>query len=131
MSLCIRPVIETWGESLTYSSRDIDMADLLGYLAGYAHDMQNESIECATNTYGEMEVIWISNGHAFLDFLMATPTLSILETLANDEATEAATSPDDETYQRLRTDIDDLRAIAQTWRKSIDAHDGSLRIYCD
>lgn len=38
MSASIRAVVETWGEHVTYLSRDLEIADLLEKLAEFAED---------------------------------------------------------------------------------------------
>ena len=78
MSLCLRPVVETWGEGLTYSTRWIDMDDLIAALVQYAGEDTGEGKESVldleplvheTSTYGDMRTVYISDGERFLNAL--------------------------------------------------------------
>jgi hypothetical protein len=130
MSLSLRPVIETWGESLTFSSRDQEIWAVLTCLVSYAEQNRSiaaESLTCEHHEYGDMNVLWISDGNAFLDFLTCTSPQAILDSLAND----GMTSADEDEYARQREDVTGLCQVSSLWRTSIDPHCGSLRIYCD
>lgn len=122
MSMCIRPVIETWGESLTFSSRDVPIVDLLDGIADI------EGFERAENLYGDMNVFWVQEGRKFLEYLVNTPLADIIPVL---EENGLITSENEERERQ----IEDLKALADyapVWmRTSIDPQDGSLRIYSD
>jgi hypothetical protein len=122
MSLCIRPVVETWGESLTYSSRGTPIHDLIEAIAD-----QVSSIKNGTFSYGDITVVYIDNGQQFLRYLETAGPKEILDELA----TSGLLSADDEEYARQSSDVQDLCQMAASWRRSIDPQDGSLRIYCD
>lgn len=130
MSMCIRPVVETWGESLTYSGRETDIWDVLEVAGRLANEARGERDELATivKEYDDMNVFYVSDGVAFLSYLEqpAAPT-AILDELANEDMS----SEDQDEYARQRSDIEDLCKMAALWRGSIDPTDGSLRIYCD
>ena len=126
MSLCIRPVVETWGESITYSSRETDIWERLEQLADLAGI---DSTNFHSTQYGnDLTVFWVYEGGKFLDFLseagMGTRIVNQLET-------EELLSGGAEEREREAEDLRDICAMAESWRKSIDPADGSLRIYCD
>lgn len=133
MSLCLRPVVETWGPSMTYLTRDIQISDLLDGIVSMIEStvhLSEDATQIATYEYGDMTVIWISNGKLFLDFLSTTKPEAILEYLERD----AVTSRDDigaEEYERVCEDVAEFCQSAESWRASIDPQDGSLRLYCD
>ena len=122
MSLCLRPVIEKWGESLTYSTREHDVTDCLAALAHQA-----QAGEVAQNSYGDLQVVWIENGRPFLDYLRDTEVADMLGVLADADLLSA----DEEERERATEDVRDLKMMAGAWRASVDPEDGSLRLYCD
>ena len=124
MSLCIRAVIETWGESMTYSSRETDIWD---QLAGMAEMAGIEPGEYAVTEYGDMQVFWVNDGARFLNFL-ADKDAVMLRTIDRESET---VSDDPEERERELGDVKEICGMAGEWRKSIDPADGSLRIYCD
>lgn len=135
MSASIRAVVETWGEHVTYLSRDLEIADLLEKLAEFAedgHDHTGDLPELSKQVeYNEMTVVWIQNGRRFLNYLAITEPATIMERLSDDDAV----SEDDEEAGRQLSDVKDICAMAAPgrdgWHKSIDPVDGGLRIYCD
>ena len=122
MSLCLRPVVENWGESMTYSSRERDITDLLAELAHQAH-----AGEVAQHPYGDLRVVWIEKGQVFLDYLGNTEVADMLAVLADADLLSA----DDDERERATEDVRDIKLMAGVWRASVDPEDGSLRFYCD
>jgi hypothetical protein len=130
MSLSIRPVIEMWGENLSYLSRDTSIADLLVSIADLAEEERNittEPLISQLSDYNDMCVFYVSDGDAFLAYLETTAPAAILDALANNDQTSAHSAE----YNRQSDDVMDLCRIASAWRPSIDPSNGSLRIYCD
>ena len=130
MSLSLRPVIETWGEHLTFSSRDQEIWAVLTHLVSYAEASRSTSAEpltCEHYEYGDMNVLWISDGRAFLDFLASSSPQALFDSLANDNMTSA----DEDEYARQLEDVTGLCQMSSLWRNSIDPLSGSLRLYCD
>jgi hypothetical protein len=122
MSCCIRPVVETWGEPMTFLSRTTDIADLIVRIAH-----QRDTCSAETYQYGsDVRVAWVDEGAQFLDFLASTTPEAILAKLAND----GYTSSQDEEYEREAEDVREICRMVPQWRNSIDT-DGSLRFYCD
>ena len=122
MSLCLRPVVEKWGEGLTYSTREYDITDLLVALADQA-----QAGEVAQNSYADLRVVWIEKGQAFLDYVRDTEVADMLGVLADADLLSA----DEEERERATEDVRDLKMMAGAWRASVDPEDGSLRLYCD
>lgn len=139
MSMCIRPVIETWGERLTYSSRHFydGIAELLERIAECARfdearsgSNPEESLMSTSNEYSDLTVFYASSGTAFLGFLKVNTPAAILARLESEELSDGPVEDPDERL-RIMEDITGLCDIADAWRKWIDPKDGSLRIYCD
>ena len=122
MSLCLRPVVEKWGEGLTYSSRERDITDLIGALA---HEAQ--AGEVAQHSYADLRVVWVEKGLIFLDYLRDTEVTDMLAVLADADLLNAET----EERERATEDVRDLKLMSGAWRTSVDPEDGSLRFYCD
>jgi len=66
MSLCLRPVIEKWGEPYTYSLTHEEVENLLCEIAARANAGETWQRE-----YGDLTVVGIEKGGRFLDFLSA------------------------------------------------------------
>ena len=78
MSLCLRPVVEKWGESLTYSTRERDIVDVIAALASDA-----QAGEITQHAYADLRVVWIEKGQAFLDYVRDTEVTDMLAVLAD------------------------------------------------
>jgi hypothetical protein len=120
LSLCLQPVVENWGESVTYSSREHNITGLLTALADHA-----QAGEIAQNSYADM--VWIENGQAFLTYLGRTEVADM--TAALEEAD--LLSANDVECERTIEDLADLKLMSGAWRTSVDPEHGSLRFYCD
>lgn len=124
MSICIRPVVETWGESFAYSSRETHISQILEAIAESA----DKDFTTETHNYGEdICVFFAAEGGAFLDYLENTG-IGVIEDYLVDQGT---LSVDEEERARQLQDILGICAMAAEWRKSLDPRTGSLRIYCD
>jgi hypothetical protein len=64
MSVCLRPVLENWGESYTYSIPHDEIVSLLCEVAARAVAGETKQQE-----YGDLTVVVIEDGAKFLDFL--------------------------------------------------------------
>lgn len=122
MSLCLRPVIEKWGESLTYSTREHDIVDVIAALASAAR-----AGEVAQHPYADLRVVWIEKGQAFLNYLGDTEVTDMLAVLADADLLSA----EDDERERATEDVRDIKLMVGAWRASVDPEDGSLRFYCD
>ena len=112
MSLSIRPVIETWGEHVTYLSRDLHISELIEAIAA-----QDETNHAFTNDYGEdIAVVYIENGERFLSRLEAGPD-QIFQQLEEEGWISAKSNE----RERQLSDIRDLCRMAPEWRN------GSIR----
>lgn len=130
MSVCIRPVVETWGESFTYLSRETEIGDLLAALVDMCDEQAETKAEFVAKQldYGDMNVVYIHDGKRFLDWLESpVKTVDIMAWLFSEDRL----SSDREEYERQKGDVLGLRTMVPDWRKSINPDDGSLRIYCD
>jgi len=121
MSMHLRPVIQYWGESLTYSSREPDMADVLVILARHAGAGRVDR-----TLYGDLRVICIQRGGEFLNYLGSAGSFDMFTMIV----AEGESSSDVEERERLLQDVRDLKGMAEAWRMWID-DDGTLRFYCD
>ena len=144
MSLCLRPVVETWGEGLTYSTRWIDMDDLIAALVQYAGEDTGEGKESVldleplvheTSTYGDMRTVYISDGERFLNWLESVPVTGGADPKALTTRLEADGlipdgEDDPEELERIVEDLRGMKNMAKDWKKSVD-QDRSLRFYCD
>lgn len=122
MSLSIRPVIETWGEYMTYLSRDLHISELIEAIA-----IQDEPNHAFKNDYGDdIAVVYIEDGERFLSRLEAGPD-QIFQCLQD----EGWVSDNSSERERQLSDIRELCRMAPEWRRWLDPKDKSLRIYCD
>jgi hypothetical protein len=112
MSLCLRPVIEKWGESYTYSISHDEVVNLLHGLATRA-----DAGETSQREYGDLTVVGIEDGGRFLDFLSAG-------------AKGDGRDNNDLTDNEIEA-VEQMACMASAWRQSIDPDDGFLRIYVD
>lgn len=130
MGLSIRPVIEKWGESLSYISRETGIDDLFYYLATLAEEdtsIKDGAIICEPSDYADMRVVYISNATAFLNWLKLANLESVLDRLAKN----GQLSLDEEEYARQKDDLEAIISMAETWQSSIDPINGGIRFYCD
>jgi hypothetical protein len=118
MSVCLRPVIETWGESYTYSIARDEIVNLLREVAARA-----DAGETWEREYGDVAVVVIANGSQFIDFL-ADGREALFK--ANEEGRDNYDLTDAEIEA-----VDEMAELASAWRQSIDPDDGFLRIYVD
>jgi hypothetical protein len=122
VSLAIRPVIETWGDHMTYLTRGLHVSELIEAIAA-----QDESNNAFINNYGEeIAVVYIQDGEGFLRRLEAGPD-QILKRLEEDGWLSAKSG---EREPQL-SDVRELCRMAPQWRRWLDPKDKSLRIYCD
>jgi hypothetical protein len=77
MSMYLRCVIEKWGGSVTYGSREHDIADVLVALARQAQAGQVE-----LRLYDDHRVVYIDQGRTFLDYLCVTDIEDMSATIA-------------------------------------------------
>ena len=118
MSLCLRPVIEKWGESYDYSLEHDEDVDLLREIAARADAGQTWQ-----HDYGDLTVVVIEEGARFLDFL-----------IGGREALFEAKEQDKDNYDLTDDEIkavDQMANLVTAWRQSLDPDDGFLRIYVD
>ncbi len=122
MSLAIRPVIETWGEHMTYLSRELHISELVEAVA-----FQDETNEAFTNDYGEdIAVVYIQDGELFLRRLEAGPD-QIFQQLEEDGWISVESSE----RECQLSDVRELCSMATEWHRWLDPKDKGLRIYCD
>lgn len=119
MGYALRPVVEQWGESVSWSGSMDEHDKACGLIAQAAFRAGSES-QC--HQYDELSVVWIENGKAFLDFLKARDWKPV-PGVAEDEVFDL-----DQEEIRLLNSMADMWA---EWTDSIDPVDGSLRFYVD
>jgi hypothetical protein len=118
MSLCLRPVIEHWGESYYYSIEHDEVVNLLREIAALAAAGRTWQ-----HDYGDLTVVAIEEGARFLDFL-----------LKGREALFEAKQRGNDNYDLTDDEIEAVEEMANlvmAWRQSLDPDDGFLRIYVD
>jgi len=124
MSVCLRPVIEKWGESYSYGTEHDEIVALIDAVAWFAGTGDVCEGQIAHAEYEDLERVWLKDGKAFLDYLEANDEgkfcLSVLE---SDEIDDLS----GEQYSAY----EELRAMVPEWRGMIDPDDGSLRFYVD
>jgi hypothetical protein len=118
MSVVLRPVVEQWGESYTYSLNQDEMLDLIEEVAARAEAGQTIRTE-----YGDLVVMYIQEGRKFLD-LLAGGREAMLRAKAEGKDNY-------DLYDRELNTIDELATLTPAWQRSVCPRDGSLRIYVD
>jgi hypothetical protein len=117
MSMSLRPVREDWG---THSSSFCD--DPVNILSALTNEFTGGNH--GEESYGDLTVVWISDGKTFLDRLHA---------MNRDERHQLAVKFAGE-YDEDVGDVDSLlsnmRNLANEWRGMLGS-DGSLRFYVD
>jgi hypothetical protein len=117
MSASFRPVKEEWGIS---SDEFISCAALGDMLCSIIAEEIGSLYE--QNTYSDLEVVWIENGHPFLDYIADESRFNILK------FRELFPDEDENSLQML---ISNMRNLVPSWRDFVDRTDGSLRFYID
>lgn len=117
MGLDLRPVIEKWGPHYSYQLGHEEMVELLAEIAGRA------DTACITESYGDLERVWIEDGKRFLDLLAGGKEAML-------DAKAKGLDAYDLTDAELEI-VNELAGLVEQWRAWIDADDGALRIYVD
>lgn len=118
MSVCLRPVIEQWGESYTYSIPHEDLINLIHELAARA-----DAGDMRVDEYGDKTAVAITNGRKFLEFLSGGRAAVLA---AKPEAKDTHDLTDAELAE-----VDQMAEMVPAWRASLDTEDGWLRFYVD
>ena len=118
MSLCLRPVIERWGESYDYSVEHDEVVNLLCEIAARA-----DAGRTCQHDYGDLTVVAIEEGVRFLDFLIGGREALF-------EAKQQGKDNYDLTDDEIEA-VDQMANLVTAWRQSLDPDDGFLRIYVD
>lgn len=118
MSLCLRPVIEQWGESYDYSIDHDEVVNLLREIAARA-----DAGLTWQHDYGDLTVVAIEEGARFLDFLCGGREALF-------EAKQQGEDNCDLTAGEIEA-VDQMANLVTAWRQSLDPDDGFLRIYVD
>jgi hypothetical protein len=118
MSLCLRPVIEKWGEPYTHSLAHDEVVNLLCEIAARA-----DAGETWRREYGDLTVVGIADGGRFLAF-MSEGQHAMYKARKEGKANYDLTDNEIEAVEQI------VRMVS-AWRQSIDPDDGFLRIYVD
>jgi hypothetical protein len=119
VSADFRPVREIWGEPC---GSFLEHDGLLSFLEVIADCVK---ALCQSDSYGDKDVFWVSNGEAFVNYVESNPEFTPEFMMA--ELEDQGQSPD---VSSVASQVENAKAQASEWRKSFDK-DGSLRFYVD
>ena len=114
--MCLRQVVETWGESMTYSSRELPLSELLERIVAQCENerhLHEEPLTSESHENGDVMVVWISDGKAFLTYLVLVETSSTLIFVQLEADGLPSGKPDE--LARQRSNIEELCAMAGGW----------------
>lgn len=117
-----RPVREDWGEhSGSFVDRETLIA-IIDAIAGYTIEREYPGEFLEHSNYGEVEVVWILRGSAFLTFIESD---EFTAQWVIDELEDIEVIPDE-----VNSLTENMKALAPKWQAMLE-RDGSLRFYVD